>query len=229
MHSGSYSEPSLLFKEIAEFVRLAIEKESERFRSIPNKADHHGLFMSGCALFRLQTSFSTARFLLRQHYWIELACIEKLIFEQICWSYNVRHLQGSKLYAVSPTSAVKAFKNLYPDAGIIYGLLNDIAHISPRRSKDYLDLSDTKAPGVFMVSAKQTAKCAFLLLVLVDMFQVCSEYVYRDYHKRFLYTVRGKDGGLRLKAKRKTQTAIQRFQPRLKRIESDEDDADVPF
>ena len=139
MHSGSYSEPSLLFKEIAEFVRLAIEKESERFRSIPNKADHHGLFMSGCALFRLQTSFSTARFLLRQHYWIELACIEKLIFEQICWSYNVRHLQGSKLYAVSPTSAVKAFKNLYPDAGIIYGLLNDIAHISPRRSKDYLD------------------------------------------------------------------------------------------
>jgi hypothetical protein len=84
--SGSYPEHSLLFQEIAEFVRLAIEKEAERFRSIPNKADHHGLFMSGCALFRLKTSFSTARFLLRQHYWIELACIEKLIFEQICWS-----------------------------------------------------------------------------------------------------------------------------------------------
>jgi hypothetical protein len=227
--SGSYQEHAVLFQEIAEFVRRAIENETERFRSIPNKADHHGLFMSGCALFRLKTSFSTARFLLRQHYWIELACIEKLIFEQICWSYNVRHLEGSKLYAASPTSAVKAFKTLYPDAGIIYGLLNDIAHISPRRSKDYLDLSDARDPGVFMASAKQTAKCAYLLLFLVDMFQVCSEYVYRDYHKRFLYTVRVKNGGLHLKAKRKTKTAIQVFQPRLKRIESDEDDADIPF
>lgn len=227
--SGSYPEHTLFFREIAEFVRRAIETEAERFRSIPNKADHHGLFMSGCALFRLKTSFSTARFLLRQHYWIELACIEKLIFEQICWSYNIRHLQGRPLYRVSPTGAVRAFKSFYPDAGIIYGLLNDISHISPSRSKDYLDLSDEKKPGVFLASAKQTAKCAYLLLFLVDMFQVCSEYIYQDYHKRFLYTVRGKNGVLHPKAKRKTKAAIQRFQERLERIGSDEEDADVHF
>ena len=183
--------------------------------------------MAGSALLRLETSFSVAGFLLRQHYWIELACIEKLIFEQICWSYCVRHLQGGPLYEVLPTSAVKGFKNLYPDAGRIYGFLNDISHISPERSKDYLELSNLKNKGVFLASAKQTAKCAYLLLFLVDMFQVCSEYVYRDYHKRLLYTTRRKNGELCLKTKRKTKTATQKFHPRLKRIESD--DADVPF
>ena len=225
--TGSYPEHSILFQEIAEFERKAVEKEIERFQSIPNKADHHGLFMAGCALLRLETSFSVARFLLQQHYWIELASIEKLIFEQICWTYCIRHLQGEPLYKVSPTSAVKGFKNLYPDAGRIYGFLNDISHISPERSRDYLALSDMRNKGVFLASAKQTAKCAYLLLLLVDMFQVCSEYVYRDYHKRLFYTTRRKNGDLCLKTKRKTKTAIQRFQPRIKRIESD--DADVPF
>jgi len=225
--TGAYPEHSILFQEIAEFERKAVEKEIERFQSLPNKADHHGLFMAGCALLRLETSFSVARMLLRQHYWIELASIEKLIFEQICWCYCIRHLQGDPLYEVSPTSAVKGFKILYPDAGRIYGFLNDISHVSPRRSKDYLDLTDIKSPGVFLGSARQTAKCAYLLLFLVDMFQVCSEYVYRDYHKRLLYTARGKNGELCLKTKRKTKTAMQKFHPRLKRIESD--DADVPF
>jgi hypothetical protein len=218
--SGSYPEHSLLFQEIADFVRLTIETETARFISIPDKADHHGLFMAGCALVRLKTSFSTARFLLRQHYWIELACIEKLIFEQICWSYNIRHLQGSQLYDVSPTNAVKAFKTLYPEAGRIYGFLNDISHISPRRSKDYLDLSDMKNKGVFLASAKQTAKCAYLLLFLVDMFQVCSEYVYSDYFKKFLHTKPGKDDGLSLNPKRKTKAVTLKFQKCLKRVES---------
>jgi hypothetical protein len=218
--STPYPEHSLLFQEIAELVRKAVTTEIERFSSIPNKADHHGLFIAGCALLRLETSFSVARLLLRQHYWIELACIEKLIFEQICWSYCIRHLQGSPLYEVSPTNGVKTFKKFYPEAGWIYGSLNDISHISPRRVKEYLDLSDIKNPGVYLGSAKQAAKCAYLLLFLVDMFQVCSEYIYQDYYKSFLYTKRGKNGSLCLRTNRKTQKAILKFQPRLKRIES---------
>jgi len=218
--STPYPEHSLLFQEIADLVQKAVTIEIGRFSTIPNKADHHGLFISGCALLRLETSFSVARLLLRQHYWIELACIEKLIFEQICWSYCVRPLQGSPLYEVSPTNSVKVFKKLYPNAGWIYGFLNDISHISPRRVKEYLDLSDIKSPGVCLGSAKQTANCAYVLLFLVDMFQVCSEYVYRDYYKNFLHTKRGKNGALCLKANRKTWKAILNFQPRLKRIES---------
>jgi hypothetical protein len=170
-------------------------------------------------LFRLQTSFSAACLLLKQYRWVELACIEKLIFEQICWSYCVRHLQGDALYKVTPTNSVKGFKNIYPQPGWVYGHLNRIAHISPRQSIEYLDFSGTNKPGIVLSSAKHCAKCGFLLLFLVDMFQVCSEYVYSDYYKKFFYTKRASDGGLHLNPKRKTKAATLRFQTRLRIVE----------
>lgn len=217
--SSQKSEHISLFNEIVDFVRTTTKEEIKRFSLISNKADHHGLFAAGSALLRLETSFSVACLLLRQFFWIELACIEKLIFEQICWSYCVRHLEGDELYATSPTSSVHKFKKLYPQAGRIYGYLNKISHISPEESGQYIDVSDITKPGVYLASAKETATCAHLLLFLVDMFQVCAEYIYSDYYKSLLHTKRC-DGQIQINPKRKTKAAILKFQQRLRDIKS---------
>jgi hypothetical protein len=174
-----------------------VREEANKFSSIPKKSDHHGLFASGSALLRLHSSFFTACFLLRQGLWLELACILKLILEQLAWSYAVRHLEGQQLFSTSPTASVGLLKKIYPSAGKMYGLLNGTAHISPEQTVEYLDFSES-FPQVFLSSPKQSAKCAYFLLMLSDIYVICSEYVHTEYYSTFssIIVEEGKFSGL---------------------------------
>ena len=209
---GFHSE----YLDICYFVVSHLDGEIIRFKGIKND-DHHGLFAAGSALLRLQTSFRCACFLLRQHCWLELACILKLILEQIAWSYVVRSLQGEVLFGAEPTKTVGVFKKFYSTAGKMYGLLNETSHISPERTIDYLDFSE-KHPGVFLSSGQQSARYAYFLLLLVDMYLVTSEFIHADHYQKRQLTFIDGSGNVTLNPKRKLLKHIDRFRKRLDRL-----------
>lgn len=215
---GPVDEFKSLYLEICRFVTNSVDEEIQRFTALRKLEDHIGLFAAGTAFLRLQTSFLSACLLLRQHYWLELSCILKLMLEQIAWSYAIRHSEPQTLFATSPTKAVTAFRNFYPTAGQLYGVLNEMSHISPRRTIDYLDFSQEE-PQVYLASAQQSARNAYFLLLLVDMYIATSEFIFSDHYQKRHATELDLAGGSVLKAKLKILPAIERFRRRLNRLQ----------
>jgi hypothetical protein len=186
----------------------------QRFLAIRAKNNHHGFFAARSALLRLQTSFRVACLLLRQYARVELACILKLIIEQIAWSYAVRHLEGDPLFRMAPTKAVGLLKAFYPNASKMYGLLNKTSHISPEQTVEYLEFS-TQHPGVYLTSARHTAKCGYFLLLLLDLYLLVSEYVHHLHYRSRYVSIDSKKGEMLTKPNKKLLSKIERFRKRL--------------
>jgi len=203
-----------LYREICYFVTSHINREVQRFLAIRRTNNHHGFFAARSALLRLQTSFRVACLLLRQHAWVELACILKLIVEQIAWSYAVRDLEGDALFWMAPTKAIGLVKAFCPNAPKVYGLLNETSHMSPEQTVEYLEFS-TRHPGVYLTSARHTAKCAYFLLLLLDMYLLVSEYVHHGYYRSRYVSVDRKKGEVLTKPNKKLVLKIQSFRKRL--------------
>jgi hypothetical protein len=208
---------SPLFLEVCSFVIAHVDQEIDRFMAIPKKDDHPGLFAAGSALMRLYSSFRSACLLLRQHYWVEMACILKLILEQLAWSYVVCRLEGKLFFARVPSKAVATYKTFYPTAGKLYGWLNEASHVSPERTIDYLDFSG-KRPGVYLSSSFEAAKHAYFLVLLVDMFLVTSEFMHGYRYEKLLYTRTDQAGDVTLNPRRKVLKTIEQFRKRLNRL-----------
>jgi hypothetical protein len=153
---------------------------------------------------------------LRQHWWLELACILKLILEQIAWSYAVRSLEGEVLFGTEPTKTVSIYKQFYRAAGKMYGILNETSHVSPERTIEYLDFSG-KHPGFSYRLDNRPQNCAYFLLLLIDMYLVTSEFIHGEYYERRLYT-RLQSGKVTLKPRKKILVPIERFRKKLIRL-----------
>jgi hypothetical protein len=206
-----------LYLEIAYTVMNFINGEVDRILEKPRPLKHHGAFASGNALVRLQTSFRVACQLLRQYHWVELACILKLILEQLAWSYSVRGLEGDKLFRTSPTKAITALKQFYPAAGQMYGLLNRTSHVEPTLTGEYIEFR-TNYPAVFLTSARNTAPCAYFLLLLADIYLLVSEFIHSDHYKSFKYLQISKTG-VRQRARREILSHIRRHRRRLMAVQ----------
>ena len=203
-----------LYRDMCYFVTSHVDRDVQRFLAIRAKNNHHGFFAARTALLRLQTSFRVACLLLRQYAWVELACILKLIVEQIAWSYAVRHLEGDALFRMAPTKTIGLLKAFYPNASKMYGLLNKTSHMSPEQTVEYLEFS-TRHPGVYLTSARQTAKCGYFLLLLVDMYLLVSEYVHYGHYRSRYVSIDSKKGEMLTKPNKKLLSKIESFRKRL--------------
>lgn len=203
-----------LYLDVCETVDEWVKTAVSRSSGIPDKRDHHGLFASGTALLRLQVSFSTALLLLREGKWLELACIEKLILEQIAWAYAVRDLEGDALFDTLPSKTIKLLHKVFPQAGQLYGWLNRDAHINPEQTIEYLDFSGV-TPRVFLASPRRTARAAYFLLLLADLYQVCSEIVYAEYLESSCSIILKNGKFIGLKKRRPSVKIIKVFRRRL--------------
>jgi hypothetical protein len=203
-----------LYRDMCYFVTSHVDRDVQRFLAIRAKDNHHGFFAARSALLRLQTSFRVACLLLRQYAWVELACILKLIVEQIAWSYAVRHLEGDALFRMAPTKTIGLLKAFYPNASKMYGLLNKTSHMSPEQTVEYLEFS-TRHPGVYLTSARHTAKCGYFLLLLVDMYLLVSEYVHYGHYRSRYVSIDSKKGEMLTKPNKKLLSKIESFRKRL--------------
>lgn len=202
-----------LFREIAYFVVRHIRAEIDRIMSVSPTPNQHGIFAARSALIRLQSSYLAACALMRQYLWVELACILKLILEQLAWSYAVRDLQGEKLFATKPSKSITCLKLFYPSADKMYGLLNETAHITPKLTAEYIEF-ETLAPSVYLASARYAARCAYFLLLATDVYLLVSEFVHAQHYDSF-HHLRLKAGGRASRTRRTFLSAVMRFRKSL--------------
>ena len=135
------TEPTELdkrFRNVAKLIKNHLRDNKNRIRSIKGKADMPGSFAAGAALIRLSSSFKSALILAKLGFFFEAACICRLILEQLAWAYSVFDLEDKSLFNTSVTKSVSNLKKLIPFSGQLYGTLSELAHISPKYTKEYI-------------------------------------------------------------------------------------------
>lgn len=89
------------------------------------------------SLIRLEASFKSAYGLIRKEYLFESSAVIRLILEQLGWAYTVSSSDQTEISNINPTKCISNLKNIFPDAGKLYGELSEWAHIDPSFVSDY--------------------------------------------------------------------------------------------
>lgn len=88
-----------------------------------------GEFAASIGLERLVTSFKSAHLLYRLGHCTDADAVSRVVLEQAAWAYKVGSLVSfEEIEQVQPQRAVTNLRQLYPDAGRLYGLLSDRVH-----------------------------------------------------------------------------------------------------
>lgn len=146
----------------------------------PNVSVNSGRFAAEACLLRLQVSFKSAIFLVRQGFTFEASAICRLILEQLAWSYAIHTVEDHSFFALEPNRCITNLKTLLPTAGRLYGSLSKRAHLHPSNTPEYLEFEDTQAAVLLSISHLRWA-LVFDVLILADWFQLVGEYVVFDH------------------------------------------------
>jgi hypothetical protein len=141
---------------------------------------------------RLINSYETSIFLIKTNYYFESISINRLIFEQLNYCFNLIHLSkndfksnNSKILRqkLSPTD-INKLKKFIPDSqiGQFYSYLSEVTHIDFRQIGKYLSYSDTvDGYTITMKSIEQSIESALILMKLVDIHAIVFEYTFKDF------------------------------------------------
>lgn len=102
-----------------------------RARLAPQEAEPPtvGEFSASIGLERLVTSFKSAHLLYRLGHCTDADAVSRVILEQAAWAYKVGSLGSFRdVEQVQPQRAMTNLRQLYPDAGRLYGFLSDRVH-----------------------------------------------------------------------------------------------------
>jgi hypothetical protein len=127
-------------RKLLRAVRYEVDRVIRELCNGDPRPDRLGLFASEAALVRLKTSFRSTAHVLRERYTFEAAVLSRLILEQIAWAYAVHSLTGKAVFRVIPTKVIGQLKEVFPQAGQLYGMLSTYAHIDPEITNQYLDV-----------------------------------------------------------------------------------------
>jgi hypothetical protein len=203
-----------LCKDMLQHVKRKVRETLEFMDKIESKPDRVGLFAAGAALIRLQTSFRAASFLIKRGYNFEALSVCRLILEQIAWAYNIHQLEDERVFEIRPTDSIAKLRNLLPEAGRLYGILSEEAHISPYLAPGYVRF---KADGqeIVLTTSEDSISRAFILLLLADAFSIVSEYIYRDLLSTFSCLVRDQNGNCSVNKSRPFSQVVDQYRNEL--------------
>lgn len=208
-------------------------------------------------IMRLENSYESIRFLIYNHLLFESISINRLIFEQLNYCFNLSQLSPEEFENISanqekkilsPTN-INELKKFLPKAeiGKFYSDLSELAHIDIKRIRHYLNLSDKKDEYlVTMKDISQSIASAVFLLNNLEIHAIIFEYFFStisDIELEFLKVEKGK---LILNSERKFKTIYNTYVDRYnklineveipatlindKRIQTNDDDEDdLPF
>lgn len=203
-----------LCKDMLQHVKSKVRQTIECMNKIENKPDRVGLFAAGAALIRLQASFRASSFLIKRGYNFEALSICRLILEQIAWAYNIHELEDETVFEILPTDSIAELRNLLSEAGRLYGILSEEAHISPHLAPGYVRF---KADGqeIVLATSEDSISRAFILLLLADAFSIVSEYIYRELVSSFSCLVRDQNGNYCVNKSRPFSQVIDQYRSEL--------------
>lgn len=174
--------------------------------------DSFGIYVAGAALKRLDSSFKLARFSLIEGFRFETMCIVKLIIEQSTWSYAVHNLPDDKVNDIQPTKTINSFKKINPDIGKIYGSVNDVSHVSTKRIREIIKVTD-EATFIRLKDFDWSLFGVIDLLRATDIFCTTFEVIFREYLNEFRF-IQSADS-LQLKPNREIQVQFEELKQRI--------------
>ncbi len=179
---GDYLNKKEGTSQIREIINVTLVKleDMEKIAEI-NIPGNIGYVIARGALWRLQTSFKAALHLLRNSYYYETLSVTRLIFEQLAWIYKIYEFDtAEEILKISPTKSIGKIKNIYPEAGALYGFLSEHAHISSNLVSDYIHVSDSYS-DVILKSPQNNDKSAYIILSLIDLYCIIIELIFYDF------------------------------------------------
>jgi len=162
-------------RQLLRVVRFDVDRVVRELCNGGPRPDRLGLFASEVALVRLRTSFRATAHVLRERYTFEAAALSRLILEQIAWAYAVHSLTGKAVFRVSPTKVIGQLKEVFPQAGQLYGLLSTYAHIDPDITNEYVDVWGDGPPAVLWRDGARSNFIALFFAVIADFYRVVAE------------------------------------------------------
>ncbi len=206
----------LLLNTIAE-IRENYEAIVEKHFSLNDLPDIPGLVAAGAALIRLNSSFKSACFLIQQGLPFEAMCVSKLIMEQCAWAYVVHSIKNGDFFKIQPTSCIARLKELFPKFGHLYGELNKNAHIDPKVIHRLVRFKDNKV-SVVLVNPSESLAASLYLMILVDIYGLVMEFIYKNYLKKFDFLILNSAGIYIPNKKRKWLVRIKKNQEKIHKL-----------
>jgi len=204
------SEEKLVF-ELTDFVQEIVRSELNNAVKIPDKPDRPALVAAGAAMLRLLNSFNATIFSIRQSYHFEAAQLQKLIIEQLSWVYSIYNITDDQYFNVLPSKCISNLKKIYPEAGNLYGILNELGHITPVASHRYIYLNE----GELTISAGKVELSkydAWNLLLLSDIYLIILEIIYHELIDEYRHIIVGEDGLLIINPNRPLIKKLEYYQ-----------------
>ncbi|MBV9760198.1 MAG: hypothetical protein JO340_06525 [Acidobacteriaceae bacterium] len=154
----------------------------DRIADIPDKPDDIGFVFATATLLRSKSTLRACGILLKLGHGAESFTVARALLEQIAWIYASHQSKTpEELESVTAPKAVRQLARLVPGVGRLYGYLSDVAHISPRHTRQYLDVSEDRIKVIAAGTEEDKVLCARLLLRLVDVQTIVAEHIYADY------------------------------------------------
>jgi len=119
------------------------------------------------------------------------------------------------MFALNPQSQITKLKETVPEAGRLYGVLSDQAHIPPRVSLRYLDFSKADDPGIYFTMFQYSDIDLTMLAKLTDAYCVCVGVVAASTRPRWGCASVSADGSIKISKRRETLRWVRRVERRF--------------
>lgn len=127
-------------------------------------------------LIRLESTFRGASQLIRLGFAFEAEAVIRLGYEQVGWSFRIATMESRvEIEKVSVTKAASHLAAVLPEAGRIYGILSNLAHMHPSTHRRFLSENEGSSVSISIELDKPLLQTLRLLLELLDAFLVVSE------------------------------------------------------
>jgi hypothetical protein len=146
------------------------------------------MFLALATLLRLPASFSSIRYLIMNGFYFETYSILRLAFEQLAYANKLSTVPEEKVKEIIPTMCINELKKHFPMAGKVYGHLSEVTHIPFSRTREFFGTGDTgevNGDSIVLQSPKNTYELLYHTFGVLDVYEVVTEWVFRDYLQGF--------------------------------------------
>lgn len=166
-----------IYENVIQFTLRTLKHLSENRKSFVNLSDTNAFYFAEATIMRLEMSFKMSVQTLRFGLPYDANALLKLILEQTCWAYSVFNIQDDSFMKIKPNSAISIAKKEFHDVGILYGKINEYAHLSPEK------ISELFLHGKLAIKMNDNLKSLEVLTSLIeilDLYCIVFEKMYCD-------------------------------------------------
>jgi hypothetical protein len=164
------NEETLLGDVSSDYLRNAVEKLIPELLNLHTARDvSFGVFGAEITLYRVPYAIDIARMLANRGLLLEVLPVLRLCLEMVAWAQVAFHIENeSDVIALKAQNCISQLRNIYENAGRIYGYLSKFTHWGHIIHRHFISLNDEKT-AVLYASARYRAMALALCLVIVDV------------------------------------------------------------